>query len=165
MRGAILAMVLAQQIQLPREIPKLTGKFLVATPKSQDRDFARSVILVIHSDVDGVMGLIINRRGSSRTWFGGPIPLGVRELFPSPVQPGDAERVVSGVYLTRKVDDRQGSRVYAGYAGWSVPQWDGEVSRGLWRIVAADPKLVFDPHPETLWQRLSSRPPAGRFSK
>lgn len=156
--AVLLTFVFAQQIELQRTIPKLQGKLLVATAKSHDRYLGRSVVLVIHSDVDGVIGLVINHPVTGtkpETWFGGPIPLDVRELFRSRVVTQDAEHVFGDVYLSRKIDDRAGSRVYAGYAGWSVPQWNDEVARGLWRIVPADVKLVFDAHPETLWRRLS----------
>lgn len=152
---------LAQQIELPRTTPKLTGKILVATAKSQDRDLGRSVVLVIHSDVDGIMGLVVNHPVAGTkppTWFGGPIALGVRELFWSPAAPKDEEHIFADVYLTRNVEDRPGARVYAGYAGWSVPQWQNEIDRGLWRVISADARIVFDPHPETLWRRLSTKP-------
>ena len=160
--AVLLTFVLAQQIELPRSIPKLQGKLLVATAKSRDHDLGRSVVLVIHSDVDGVIGLVINHPVAGtkpETWFGGPIPLDVRELFRSREKPADAEMVFAGVYVSRKIDDRAGSRVYAGYAGWSVPQWNDEVARGLWRIVPAETTLVFDAHPETLWRRLSNPKP------
>lgn len=148
---------LAQQIELPRTIPHLTGKLLVATAKSQDRDLGRSVVLVIHSDVDGVIGLVINHPVAGTkppTWFGGPIPLEVRELFRSRVTPENAEHIFADVYVSRKIEDRAGSRVCAGYAGWSVPQWNDEMARGLWKIIPGDANAVFDPHPETLWRRL-----------
>jgi hypothetical protein len=37
------------------------GQILVATEKSRDPDLARSVILLIYSDPNGLMGLILNR--------------------------------------------------------------------------------------------------------
>lgn len=151
--AVLLLAIFAQQLAGPH----LTGKFLVATRKSQDHDLAHSVVLVIHSDADGVAGLVMNQPAAGTrppTWFGGPIALGVRELFRSREAPRDAERIFADVYLSRKIDDRAGSRVYAGYVGWSLAQWQGEMARGLWKIVPANANLVFDPHPETLWRRL-----------
>jgi putative transcriptional regulator len=153
----VCVLTYAQQIELPHGAPQLMGRMLVATAKSQDRDLGRSVVLVIHCDIDGVMGLVVNHpvsRTNPPTWFGGPIPMDVRELFRSRVKPEGAERIFGDVYLTRKIDDRAGSRVYAGYAGWSLAQWNDEVARGLWKIVPASSDLVFDAHPETLWRRL-----------
>lgn len=146
-----------QQIELPRTIPKLGGKLLVATGKSQDADFRRSVILVIHSDVDGVMGLVINHPVAGTrppTWFGGPIPMDVRTLFRARTKPTGAELVFGDVYVARTARDQAGARVYAGYAGWTVPQIQDEIARGLWKVLPAGASAVFDPHPETLWRRL-----------
>ncbi len=50
-------------------------------------------------------------------------------------------------------------RVYAGYTGWSRGQLQDEVARGLWHVFDGDPGVIFDPHPETIWQRLSGRLP------
>ena len=36
------------------------GKLLVATEKSHDPDLAKSVVLIVHSDKDGAIGLILN---------------------------------------------------------------------------------------------------------
>ena len=158
----LLQSALAQQIQLPRALPQLQGRILVAASKSRDPDLGRSVILVIHCGADGVAGLVVNRPAAGarpRTWFGGPIALGVRELFRSATPAKDAERIFADVYLTRKIDDRPGSRVYAGYAGWSVPQWQNEMDNGLWRVIPAEARMVFDPHPETLWRRISVQQP------
>jgi len=46
------------------------------------------------------------------------------------------------------------ARIYQGYVGWSPQQLTDEISRNLWRLVHADAAIVFDQHPETLWQRL-----------
>jgi|SRR5579883_1305623 putative transcriptional regulator len=158
----LMQCALAQQIQLPRTLPQLQGRILVATSKSRDRDLGQSVVLVIHSGADGIMGLVVNRPAAGTkppTWFGGPIALGVRELFRSTAPAKDAECIFADVYLTRKIDDRPGARVYAGYAGWSVPQWQNEMDNGLWRVIPAEARMVFDPHPETLWRRISVQQP------
>ena len=162
MPWAALALMLqagiAPQIEVPRQVPRLTGKLLVATSKSHDPDLQRSVILVIHSDVEGVIGLVINHPAPGTkppTWFGGPIPLDVRTLIRARTKPEGGENVIGDVYLLRGARDEPGARVYAGYAGWSVPQIQDELARGLWKIIAGDAKLVFDPHPETLWRRLA----------
>jgi putative transcriptional regulator len=49
------------------------------------------------------------------------------------------------------------ARIYAGYTGWTAQQLRSEVEQGLWRVLPANIGAVFDPHPETLWQRLQSR--------
>lgn len=48
-------------------------------------------------------------------------------------------------------------RVFAGYAGWSPGQLDGEIAAAGWFVVAAEPDDVFDPEPATLWRRVLRR--------
>jgi putative AlgH/UPF0301 family transcriptional regulator len=144
-----------QQIGTPK--PPAVGEILAATEKSRDPDLARSVVLVIHSDRDVVMGLILNRPGATAKYFGGPIPLGERTLFRSRTKPAGAERIVDGVYMGSKdssVPKGAITRVYAGHVGWSAQQLTDEILRGLWKLVPGDATLIFDPNPETLWQRV-----------
>ena len=131
--------------------PPTVGQILVATQKSRDPDLAKSVVLVIHSDSDGVIGLILNRPRGNSACFGGPIPLGQRTLVAS----GQTGKILDGVYMTSTTKDPSG-RTYIGYVGWSPQQVTDEISRGLWRVVPGAASVVFDSHPETLWKRLSS---------
>jgi len=131
--------------------PPAVGQILVATEKSRDPDLAKSVVLVIHSDSDGVMGLILNRPLGKSKYFGGPIPLGQRTL----VRSAKAGEILPGVYMTLATKD-PGARIYQGYVGWSPQQLTDEISRHLWRVVQGDTSKVFDTHPETLWKRLNS---------
>ncbi len=131
------------------------GKLLVATEKSHDPDLSRSVVLLIRSDRDGVIGLILNHPTKTDTYFGGPIPLGVLALIRSRTRPDQSDPVVPGVWVTSQIGKRTGTfRIYAGYAGWSANQLADELSRGLWRMVPAKADVVFDPNPATLWLRL-----------
>ncbi len=132
-----------------------SGKLLVATAKSHDPDLARSVVLLIHYDQAGAIGLIVNRPSTPATYFGGPIPLGVRALIRSRNHPEESEPVFPGVWATSRIERRTGVfRVYAGYVGWSAEQLKDEISRGLWRVLPGDANIVFDPNPTTLWPRL-----------
>jgi Uncharacterized ACR, COG1678 len=81
--------------------PLATGNLLVATPKSHDPDFARSVVLLIHYDSESAVGLMLNKptavpisdvlpdaKGKSITVFaGGPVTLGIRGLLQSKAPP------------------------------------------------------------------------------
>jgi putative transcriptional regulator len=51
----------------------------------------------------------------------------------------------------------QSLRVYAGYAGWSPGQLEGEIDEGAWHVVTAEPGDVFDPDPESLWRTVLRR--------
>jgi putative transcriptional regulator len=131
------------------------GKLLIATRKSHDPDLSQTVVLLIHCDQDGAIGLILNHPTKTSTYFGGPIALGVRALLRSRNQPPGAEHVIADIWTTSQIDKLAGVyRVYAGYTGWSMDQLQDEVSLGLWRILPGDSRTVFDPNPATLWSRL-----------
>ena len=51
----------------------------------------------------------------------------------------------------------QSLRVYAGYAGWSPGQLEGEIDEGAWHVVTAEPGDVFAPDPESLWRSVLRR--------
>jgi putative AlgH/UPF0301 family transcriptional regulator len=132
------------------------GKLLVATRKSHDADLARSVVLLIHRGPEGAIGLILNQPRKD-LFFGGPIPLGVRMLVRSRTKPASSERVLGDVYVTEITAlpaPKAVERIYAGYVGWSRAQLDDEIARDLWKVIPGNAAIVFDPRPDTLWQRL-----------
>jgi putative transcriptional regulator len=45
-------------------------------------------------------------------------------------------------------------RLYLGYAGWDAGQLEWELGMEAWNVLPANPAVVFDAHPETLWSRL-----------
>lgn len=51
----------------------------------------------------------------------------------------------------------QALRVFAGYAGWSGGQLEGEVDVGGWYVVEAHDSDVFTEHPEALWRDVLRR--------
>lgn len=50
-------------------------------------------------------------------------------------------------------------RVYAGYAGWSPGQLEGEIDDGAWHLAPAVHGDLFHPRPETLWREVLRRQP------
>ena len=48
-------------------------------------------------------------------------------------------------------------RVFAGYAGWSAGQLEGEVAEGAWWVLDALPDDAFPDRPETLWREVLRR--------
>jgi len=158
------------------------GKILVASRGLADPNFARTVVLLVRDDADGVVGLILNRRTDvpiSRVleeskaakdrldpiYLGGPVDTPkVFALLQSPAKVEAAEHVFDGVYLipTKPLFEQTLSarpdpgvlRVYLGYAGWNDNQLRREVALGAWFIFPADAKMVFDPDPDSLWSRM-----------
>jgi putative transcriptional regulator len=158
------------------------GKLLVASRELADPNFAKTVILLVHYDAQGVVGLILNRRTdvplsrvlddlklakdrSDTVYLGGPVetPL-VFALSQSPAKIVGAEHVFGGVYLIsskRVFEDTIAAKpdpgvfhVYLGYAGWSADQLRREVELGAWFIFSEDASTVFNSHPDSLWSEM-----------
>ncbi len=158
------------------------GKLLVARRGLGDPNFAKTVVLLVHYDDEGVLGLVLNRRTrvplsralegfkaakdrSDPVYLGGPVATAaVFALLQSPAKVEGAEHVVEGVYLisTKSLFEQTMAarpdpnivHVYLGYAGWSNSQLRQEVELGSWFIFPADAKTVFDSAPDSLWSRM-----------
>ena len=162
------------------------GKFLVASRDLLDPNFVETVVLLVHYEEDGVVGLIVNRRTrvpisrvfpelpeavrgrSDPLYTGGPVQRMVAlALLRSRAKPAGAEPVfadvsmVSGKSLLEKTLAAgtlpSTFRLYSGYSGWTANQLQREVALGGWHIFPGDASMVFDPEPESLWLRLIRR--------
>jgi putative transcriptional regulator len=161
------------------------GKLLVASPNLADPNFAKTVILLVHSDDQGVIGLILNRRTnlvlsrvleglpeakdrSDPVYLGGPVEVpAVMALLQSPNKVEGADHIFGGVYLisTKTLlektlaarPDPQVFHVYLGYAGWTSDQLRKEVELGAWFIFPADTGAVFNSDPGSLWPQMIQR--------
>lgn len=157
------------------------GKLLVAARGLPDPNFTETVILLAEHSGEGSMGLIVNRRtdlplarlfpnlkptpGQPAALFtGGPVSTdGVLALLRSTVPTSEGRRVFDDVYMiaTREGLDefilagteQSRFRVYLGYAGWGPGQLERETTQGAWHVFRADAAVVFDPAPDSLWQR------------
>jgi putative AlgH/UPF0301 family transcriptional regulator len=73
MRWVLIAILtqlgLGQQIEGPTAKGVAAGTLLVATRKSYDADLRQSVVLLVHSGPEGVIGLIVNRPGTGDDVF------------------------------------------------------------------------------------------------
>jgi len=50
------------------------------------------------------------------------------------------------------VPEIAGMRIFAGYAGWSAGQLEGEIQAGGWYVVDAEARDAFSPEPDRLWR-------------
>ena len=171
--------VLPVQFRNPKDLG--VGKLLVASRGLGDPNFAGTVVLLVHYDEDGVVGLILNRRTdfplsraldfkaakerSDRLYVGGPVGTSsVFGLLQSTDKPEGAEHVVGAIYMISsktlfeqtisKKPDADVFRVYLGYAGWNPQQLRQEVALGAWFVFPGDVTTVFDPHRDSLWPRM-----------
>jgi putative transcriptional regulator len=163
----------------------LSGRLLVATPLVEGDVFRRSVVLVLHHDDEGAQGVILNRPldadvdtvlpgwgsvvTSPQTLFQGG-PVGLDSAVGVATVPGDANetmgvrRLFGGVGLVDLdappplvAAEVAGMRIFAGYAGWAGGQLEGEVRRGDWFVVDAEPRDAFTDEPGDLWERVLRR--------
>ena len=158
------------------------GKLLVASRDLGDPNFAETVVLLVHYDEEGVVGLILNRRTdvplsrvlkepkaakdrSDKVYLGGPVETpAVFALLQSPAKVEGAQHLFGAVYLisTKTLFEQTISarpdpntfHVYLGYAGWNADQLRKEVALGAWFIFRADAGTVFNSDPDSLWSRM-----------
>ena len=50
-------------------------------------------------------------------------------------------------------------RVFAGHAGWTPDQLDGELAEGAWWVLPGSPEDLFSEQPRTMWQQVLRRQP------
>ena len=158
------------------------GKLLVASRGLADPNFAETVILLVHYDAEGVIGLMLNRRTdlpisrvfaqlkeakdlSDPVYMGGPVETPtVFALLQSRDKLESAEHVFGGVYwistkaaLEKTISSHPDPgvfHVYLGYAGWTTEQLRNEIKLGGWFIFQADDQTVFNANPDSLWRQM-----------
>lgn len=158
------------------------GKLLVASRDLGDPNFAETVILLVHYDTQGVLGLVLNRRTafplsrvlkdfkaaknrSDPVYLGGPVDTPtVFALYQSSAKIEGADHVFDKVYLisAKPVFEQTLSaqpdpgvfHVYLGYAGWNRDQLQREVELGSWFIFPANANMVFSSDPDSLWPQM-----------
>lgn len=166
----------------------MTGRLLVATPKLEDPNFARTVVLLLDHDDDGSLGVIISRptnvpvadvlpawsevvTGPDVLFSGGPVATdsalavavldGYEDDTPvgwRPLYPG-AGLVDLDAPPELLTGVLTGMRVFAGYAGWGAGQLENEVAEGAWYVVPAETDDLLCHDAETLWRRVLRRQP------
>ena len=173
------AVLLPIQFKNPKDLG--VGKLLVASRHFGDPNFAETVILLVHYDGNGVLGLVLNRRTnvplsraldlkgakdrSDPLYLGGPVgPTAVLALFQSTAKVEKAENIFGGVYLINDKTlfektisarpDPSVFHVYLGYAGWTQDQLRAEVQLGAWFIFPASASAVFGADPDSLWLQM-----------
>jgi len=156
------------------------GKLLVATELVRGDLFAQTVVLLLHYDENGAMGIVVNRlteieseelladvdafSGYSGTlYWGGPVQMNtLHALLRTDTPPKGAQAIVDSVYSVGNDDglkdaptDMSSLRFFIGYAGWTAGQLDREMALGSWHVVPASDETVFAEDPRALWERLS----------
>jgi len=160
------------------EVPA-TGKLLVATEEVRGSYFARTVVLLLHHDETGSLGIVVNRTINAATieslqlredlaefrdafYWGGPMSQStVRALMHTDTPPEDAEQIFDAVHMVT-VDEALLAttantaklRFFVGYAGWAPGQLQRELAYDSWLIVPATEELVFAEDTADIWRKL-----------
>lgn len=158
----------------------LKGQLLLDAGGLNGSCFARTVVLICKHDAEGAFGLVLNTPSPKK--FGEvitadlPEPLKDQLLFiGGPVQPTalsylhsddflpDAD-VMPGLSLGHSIEDltelgngfsaMRKLKTFAGYAGWSPGQLEGELKLKAWITHPATLDLIFDPEPDQLWKKI-----------
>lgn len=148
-------------------------------PQVVDPFFHKSVVLLVHHDEEGSLGLIVNRptelpvreilegmevpwlgRDGVMTHFGGPVQpqLGTVIFDAEPAEVEAANVVAPGVLISQHVGDLgrlaaeppERFRLLLGYAGWGEGQLLEEILRNDWLTAPVTAELVFAPG-EAAW--------------
>jgi putative transcriptional regulator len=142
--------------------------------------FHHTVVLICQHDAGGAFGLVLNRTVGKTVgeMIIADLPDGLKNAplyLGGPVQPGalsylhtdsfipEAD-VLPNLALGHSLDDlleisnnfsaANKVRLFAGYAGWSPGQLDGEMEQKAWLTFPASLELVFETPPEQLWQKI-----------
>jgi len=163
----------------------LTGQLLLATPALREPTFHRTVILMLDHGDDGGLGVVLNRpmdvdvaavlppwqpwtTAPGVLFQGGPVALdsalGLVGVPGEGHEPPGVRLINGSLGLvdldtdpTDVVQALSGLRVFAGYAGWSPGQLEGEIEEGAWYVVDAEPRDAFTDDPEGLWRAVLRR--------
>lgn len=168
---------------MPEKSQYLKGQLLLDSGELTGSFFQRTVLLICQHDAEGAFGLILNRDSGSKAgemivadlpdtlkecplFVGGPVqPTALSYLHSDSFIP-DAT-VLPNLSLGHSLDSlmeigesfspTKKVRLFAGYAGWSPGQLEGEMKRKAWLTFPASLELVFDTPPAHLWQTVLKR--------
>lgn len=162
----------------------LAPSLLVAMPDLADPNFRRTVVLLVHHDEDGTVGLVLNRSADLSAfdlcesldveWQGDP-ECGVG--WGGPVQPntgwvvagGDALEIVpeatrfaDGLHFAGSLDALRcvaseppaELRLFLGYAGWGPGQLEAEIAAGAWVVAPLARDAIFAVPEDELWMHV-----------
>lgn len=159
------------------------GFLIVAKPHVPDPNFHRTVVLVTQTPDGAALGLVLNRpaakslaevvpedpklaRFTEPLYIGGPVEqVGLFAAFRAAQAPGEALRAGEDLWIALAPQTVERLlhappatvRFYVGYAGWAPGQLRGEIDRGDWWVLDADPDIVFRPDTRGLWDELARR--------
>lgn len=177
--AALLAFMAAAA--LPAHAQDEEAMLLIAHPAFRDLDYRQAVLLAAPGPNGGHVGVILNRptkrslaslfpehepskKVIEPVYYGGPFSRGALvAIVRAEVSPGAGTvQLMKNLYLAFRVNTidqviethPNDARYYVGYVGWRPGELKGEIDRGLWSVLSADPDVVFRKDMENLWEEL-----------
>ena len=162
------------------------GRLLVATPPLVDENFDRTVVLLLEHGPEGALGVVLNRPSGTEVeqalpgwgrlaadppvvFVGGPVGedaalavgLARRDEEPAGWLPvlGRLGTVDLHREPLRLAPSVESVRVFAGYAGWTAGQLEGEIEAGGWIVAEGQPGDAVTVEPLDLWRTVLRRQP------
>jgi putative transcriptional regulator len=163
---------------MPEKAKYFKGQLLLDSGELHGSFFQRTVLLVCQHDAEGAFGLVLNRDSGNkagemivadlpdllkdhRLFVGGPVqPTALSFLHSDSFIP--EATVIPNLSMGHSLDSlveigesfspTKKIKLFAGYAGWSPGQLEGEMKRNAWLTHPASLELIFDTPPEKLWQ-------------
>jgi putative transcriptional regulator len=167
---------------MAEQFQSLKGQLLLDGGDLRGSFFHRAVVLICNHDSEGAFGLVLSQPTQNKVGevvLGEELPERVREQFlhiGGPVQTNALTFLYSDTFL-----DQQGAvipnlalgtemdrlvelgnsfspalklRCFAGYAGWTGGQLEGEMKRKAWLTHPASIEHVFADDPANLWKQI-----------
>ena len=165
-------------------IAPLKGRLLIALPALRDPNFDRTVVLMLHHDEEGAVGVVLNRPSQMEVtdalpqwgelvakptvfFLGGPVSpdSAICLAHRSRVSELDGWQPVLGPIGTFDLTLDPGEvgaelrelRVFSGYAGWGPGQLEGELELGAWLVLDSTPADAMTEEPDQLWRTVLRR--------
>jgi len=168
---------------MPEKSKYLKGQLLLDSGELHGSFFERTVLLICQHDAEGAFGLVLNRSTNNKAgeviladlpsslkeqnlFLGGPVqPTALSFLHSDSFIPDGT--VMPNLNLGHSLDSlveigesfapAKKVKLFAGYAGWSPGQLEGEMKRKAWLTFPASLELIFDTPPEELWREILNR--------
>jgi putative transcriptional regulator len=158
----------------------LKGHLLLDSGQLRGSFFHRAVVLICHHDAEGAFGIVLNQPSKNKVgdvlvadlsenlkdeilYLGGPVQTNALTFLHSDTYLPDAN-VISNLSMSHSLDELQELsqsfsptrqvRCFAGYAGWTGGQLEGELERKAWLVHPASIELVFTSESAELWKKI-----------
>jgi len=167
---------------LQKKMKSLKNKLLISMPNMVDPYFSKSVVFICEDDINGTMGIIVNKpisqmkivssgiknkifediiNESEKIFFGGPVRL--NEACIVQKNTGRSDDFAEKIELSTDLDLIQeilfneetpkDTKLIFGHAAWEKNQLQVEIERGDW-LIQEYSDSIFKSSPKDLWNEL-----------